>query len=66
MDQATILRDFSFPTVMLLPSRDGTTPAGIATGMKRFVDRIQRPAVLYLKTEEMVDVETVQGCLTMV
>ena len=60
MDQATILRDFSFPTVMLLPSRDGTTPAGIATGMKRFVDRIQRPAVLYLKTEEMVDVETVQ------
>jgi len=60
MDQATILRDFSFPTVMLLPSRDGTTPAGIATGMKRFVDRIQRPVVLYLKTEEMVDVETVQ------
>lgn len=59
MDQATILRDFPFPTAMLLPSRDGTTPAGVAAGMKRFVDRLQRPVVLYLKTEEMVDVTTV-------
>ncbi|HEY0983023.1 MULTISPECIES: dihydrodipicolinate synthase family protein [unclassified Schlesneria] len=59
MDQAAILREFSFPTAMLLPSRDGTTPAGIASGMKRFVDRIERPAVLYLKHEEMVDVGTV-------
>jgi dihydrodipicolinate synthase/N-acetylneuraminate lyase len=60
MDQGAILRDFPFPTVMLLPSRDATTPAGIAGGMRRFVDRIGRPAVLYLKHDDMVDVETVQ------
>lgn len=60
MDQAAILRDFPFPTVMLLPSREATTPAGIATGLRRFVDRIERPAVLYLKQDGMVDVETVQ------
>lgn len=60
MDQATILRDFPFPTVMLLPSRDATTPAGISTGLRRFVDRIERPAVLYLKQDGMVDVETVR------
>ena len=60
MDQATILRDFPFPTVMLLPSRDATTPVGIATGLRRFVDRIERPAVLYLKQDGMVDVETVR------
>lgn len=59
MDQATILKDYAFPTVMLLPPRDATTPAGIANGLKRFVDRVGRPAVLYLKHEGMVDVETV-------
>ncbi len=59
MDQATVLRDYSFPTVMLLPPRDATTPAGIATGVRRFVDRARRPIVLYLKHEGMVDVETV-------
>src|SRR5215218_10183430 len=31
-DQAAMLRDFALPTAMMLPSRDGTTPAGIATG----------------------------------
>ena len=60
MDQAAILRDFPFPTVMLLPGREATTPAGIATGLRRFVDRIERPAVLYLKQDGMIDVETVQ------
>lgn len=59
MDQATVLRDFSFPTVMLLPPRDATTPAGIANGLKRFVDRVGRPVVLYLKHEGMVDAKTV-------
>jgi len=60
MDQAEILRDFAFPTVMLLPSRDAMTPAGLATGIRRFVDRLGRPIVLYIKQDGMVDVETVQ------
>ena len=60
MDQAEILRDYAFPTVMLLPSRDGATPAGLAMGIRRFVDRWGRPIVLYLKHDGMLDVETIQ------
>lgn len=60
MDQATILREFSFPTAMLLPSREATTPTGIASGLRRFVDRLGKPAVLYLKHDGMVDVKTVK------
>lgn len=61
MDQGNILRDYSFPTVMLLPARDGTTPQGIATGVRRFAERIGRPIVLYLKHDGMLDVSTVQS-----
>lgn len=60
MDQAEVLRNYAFPTVMLLPARDGTTPAGLATGVRRFVERIGRPIVLYLKHDGMLDVDTVQ------
>lgn len=59
MDQGMILRDFRFPTVMLLPSRDGVTPAGIAYGMRRFVERVGRPAILYLKHDHVVDADTI-------
>jgi dihydrodipicolinate synthase/N-acetylneuraminate lyase len=60
MDQASILKDFAFPTVMLLPSRDAMTPAGLALGIQRFVDKLGKPIVLYIKQDGMVDVETVQ------
>jgi len=60
MDQAEVLRDYAFPTVMLLPSKDAMTPAGLATGIRRFVDRLSRPIVLYIKQDGMVDVETIQ------
>jgi dihydrodipicolinate synthase/N-acetylneuraminate lyase len=45
---------------MLLPSRDGTTPAGIASGVKRFVERARRPIVLYLKHDGMIDAATIK------
>lgn len=60
MDQARILSDFPFPTAMLLPSRDGTTAAGMAGGVKRFVDRTRRPIVLYLKHDGMIDAATIK------
>ncbi len=60
LDQAEILRDYAFPTVMLLPSRDAITPAGLAGGIKRFVEKLGKPIVLYIKQDGMVDVETVQ------
>lgn len=60
MDQARILQDYDFPTAMLLPSRDANTPAGIATGIRRFVERLGKPLVLYLKHAGMLDVNTVR------
>lgn len=60
MDQAEILRDYAFPTVMLLPSKDAMTPTGLATGIRRFVDRLGKPIVLYIKQDGMIDVETVK------
>lgn len=60
LDQADILRDFEFPTAMILPTKDTTTPAGLATAMRHFVDRMGRPAVLYLKHDGVMDVDTIQ------
>lgn len=60
MDQAKILREFKFPTAMVLPSRDVVTSDGVATGLRRFVDAIQRPAVLYIKNDGFIEIETVQ------
>ena len=60
MDQAKILREFKFPTAMVLPSRDVVTSDGVATGLRRFVEAIQRPAVLYIKNDGFIEIETVQ------
>jgi dihydrodipicolinate synthase/N-acetylneuraminate lyase len=60
MDQAKILRNHAFPTVMMLPPHAATTPAGFATGARRFVEAYGRPAVLYLKEEHIIDVTGVR------
>ncbi len=60
MDQAKILRDFEFPTAMLLPTKDVTTSCCIATATRNFDERFGRPIVLYLKHDGAVDVETIQ------
>lgn len=49
MDQADVLADFEFPTVMLLPSRDVVDQAGIATGVRHMAEKLGKPIVLYLK-----------------
>ena len=59
MDQAEILRRFDFPTAMLLPLREGTTSAGIAAGFRRFVERVGKPGVIYLKHDGAMDVESI-------
>ena len=57
MDQAKILRDFSFPTAMMLPSRDVLTSDGVATGLRKFVEATQRPAVLYIKNDGFIEID---------
>lgn len=63
MDQASILRDFEFPTAMILPTRDVITSEGVGRGVRRFVESIGRPAVLYIKHDGYVDLDTVKGLM---
>lgn len=63
MDQAAILRDYDFPTAMILPQRDQCTSSGIATGVRRFVESFGRPAVLYIKHDGFLDVSNVRSLM---
>jgi dihydrodipicolinate synthase/N-acetylneuraminate lyase len=49
MDQADVLQDFAFPTVMVLPQREIADAEGIATGIRLFAERFGKPVVVYLK-----------------
>ena len=60
MDQARILLEYDFPTVMVLPQQGVTTPAGVETGVRHFVETVGRPALLYIKQEGWITAEGVQ------
>jgi dihydrodipicolinate synthase/N-acetylneuraminate lyase len=49
MDQVDILKQFNFPTVMILPQKEIADEKGIATGIRKFVEAYGKPIVLYLK-----------------
>jgi dihydrodipicolinate synthase/N-acetylneuraminate lyase len=51
IDQADILKQFRFPTAMILPTLFPAKPAGIQTAVRHFVERAGIPAVLYIKDE---------------
>ena len=59
MDQVEVLRDFDFPTVMILPQVEVADPNGIAAGIRRFVDAYGKPIVLYLKHDGWLPPELV-------
>ena len=61
MDQASVLRDFDFPTVMVLPARDIATPKGCATGIRKFAEAYGKPIVLYIKFEGYLEPEDAQA-----
>lgn len=60
MDQAAILRDFEFPTAMILPTRDVVTSDGVASATRRFVEAYGKPAVLYIKHDGFIEVAAVK------
>lgn len=55
MDQARVLRDYPFPTAMILPQLEVASPAGIALAVERFAEQFGRPVVLYLKHDRAVE-----------
>lgn len=59
MDQVPILREFDFPTVMVLPQKEIADANGIATGIRRFAEAYGKPIVLYLKHDRWLPPATV-------
>jgi dihydrodipicolinate synthase/N-acetylneuraminate lyase len=60
MDQAEVLKDYPFPTVMVLPQKEIADEQGIVTGIRKFVDSFGKPIVLYLKHDRWLSPQTVQ------
>ena len=61
LDQIDVLREFQFPTVMLLPTRDIVSQAGIARAVRELSDRLGQPIVLYLKIDRWLDADLVRS-----
>jgi dihydrodipicolinate synthase/N-acetylneuraminate lyase len=59
MEQARIARRFRFPTLMVLPQQGITTSAGVATGIRRFVEASGIPALVYIKHDGFIEPEDV-------
>lgn len=51
LDQAEMLKDFDFPTVMVLPQQGITTAKGAEEGIRRFAKAYGKPVVVYVKQE---------------
>ena len=51
MDQAEVLRGRPLPTAMVLPASVFFTEGGVEAGIRRFTDRLGKPAILYLRVE---------------
>jgi dihydrodipicolinate synthase/N-acetylneuraminate lyase len=57
MDQAEILKQTDYPTVMVLPQQGLTTPDGVETGLRHFAEKLGKPIVLYIKYGDFITVE---------
>lgn len=69
MDQADVLRDFAFPTTMVLPHQGLQTFTGVETGLRRFAEKLGKPIVVYVKQEGYVTPKEVarlvaDGCVS--
>jgi 4-hydroxy-tetrahydrodipicolinate synthase len=54
-DQIGMLRDYPFPTVMVLPHKAQSTPAGVAIGIRKLAEAYGRPVIAYVKDEGYVE-----------
>ncbi len=55
LEHAKIIRRHHFQTVMILPQQGITTSAGIATGIRKFVELAGVPALLYIKHDGYIE-----------
>ncbi|HEX5211088.1 MAG TPA: dihydrodipicolinate synthase family protein [Pseudolabrys sp.] len=54
-EQLAMLRDYPFPTAMVLPHKAQSTPAGVATGIRKLADAYGKPVIAYVKDEGYVE-----------
>ena len=52
---AKVIRQHRFQTVMVLPQQGITTSAGVATGVRKFVEAAGIPALLYIKHDGYIE-----------
>lgn len=55
LEQAKAIRRHRFQTVMVLPQQGVTTSAGVATGVRKFVEAAGVPALLYIKHDGYIE-----------
>jgi dihydrodipicolinate synthase/N-acetylneuraminate lyase len=51
MDQLPVLKGRDFPTAMILPLGSPATSDGVATGIRRFAERLGKPVIVYIKAD---------------
>lgn len=61
MDQAPVLRDLEFPTVMILPIQFPATPDGIEKGIRHFAGNLGKPVIIYIKQDNYLPVSRLAG-----
>ena len=54
-EQLAMLREYPFPTAMVLPHKAQSTPAGVATGIRKLADAYGKPVIAYVKDEGYVE-----------
>ena len=59
IEQARILRQHNFPTVMVLPQQGITTSVGVANGIRDFVAATGVPALVYVKNDGYIEPEEI-------
>ena len=64
MDQAEILRHMSFPAAMVQPHIFPVTRRGVKIGLSKFAQRLRRPIVLYLKSQNYLSPKAVHRLVT--
>jgi dihydrodipicolinate synthase/N-acetylneuraminate lyase len=55
MDQLPVLKGRGFPTVMILPLAFPATSDGIATGIRRFAERLGKAVIVYIKADNYLE-----------
>lgn len=61
VDQVDILRDYDFPTAMLLPARDVVDQMGIARAIRILADHYGKPIVVYIKFDRWIDPKLIKS-----